>query len=128
MKYIFILPIILLLSATAAMADTCSTFGFCGTRVSLPIFGPGPVTNLGSGTEAAVNASAHVAWSLAIPLLGEKLGGSKGKWIAGLSWIGLTLIQEVFFHTPVNPGPEYASEVRTDLITKIVPTILVLSF
>lgn len=122
--------LLILFAGTSAMADSgsCSTFGFCGTTVSLPVFGPGPLTNLGAGSEAVVNASAHVGWALAIPLLGEKIGGKKGKWIAGLSWIALTLVHETFFHAPPNPDPEYASEVRTDLITKIVPTLLVLSF
>ncbi len=94
----------------------------------MPVFGPGPTTNLSSGPEAVSNASAHVAWALAVPLIGEKLGGKKGKWIAGLAWIGLALVQEAFFHTPENPGYDYPSEVRTDLLTKIVPTVLVLSF
>lgn len=124
MKYLIIG---LLLFGSNCSADTCTSIGVCGFNPSLPVFGPGPLTNLGD-PGAATNAAAHIGWSLAIPLLGEHFGGKKGKWIAGLSWIALTLVQESFFHTPENPSESYPSEVRTDLITRIVPTVLVLSF
>ena len=73
-------------------------------------------------------AAAHVGFALAIPLLGEHFGGSKGKWVAGLSWIAFTIAWEGLIHSPANLSAGYPSEVRTDLITRIVPTILVLSF
>lgn len=132
MRNFIIVFVLLLLSAISAKADdnwgTCSSIGFCGFRPSLPVFGSGPATNLGSGNTAVMNATMHIALATAIPLVGYKLGGSKGKWIAGLSWIALTLIQESFFHAPNTPGVAYASEVRTDLLTRIAPTLLVLSF
>lgn len=91
-------------------------------RPSLPVFDRGPLTNLGVGDGAVTNASAHVAWSLAVPLLGEKIGGRRGMWIAGLSWIALTLVQESLFHAPPKPSQMYPAEVRTDLATRILPT------
>jgi len=96
-------------------------------RPSLPLFGPGPVVNFLNGDNQAVtNASAHVAWSLAVPLVAEHFGGRKGLWIGGLSWMALTVVQESLFHAPPHPGPGYASEVRSDLLTRIVPTALIL--
>lgn len=96
-------------------------------RPSLPLFGPGPVVNfLGGDNQAVTNASAHVAWSLAVPLVSQHFGGRKGLWIGGLSWIALTMVQESLFHAPPKPGPGYASEVRSDLLTRIVPTALLL--
>src|SRR5690348_12299977 len=69
------------------------------------------------------NASAHIGWALAIPLAGEQLGGRKGLWIAGLSWMTFTLVQETFFHAPPHPSPAYPGEVRGDLLTRLVPTL-----
>ncbi len=90
------------------------------------MFGGGRVVNIFDSDQALTNAAAHVGWSLAIPLIGERLGGRKGMWVAGLSWIALTVTQESFFHAPPNPGPAYASEFRSDLITRIVPCAAVL--
>jgi predicted alpha/beta-hydrolase family hydrolase len=103
-------------------------------RASLPVFGPGPLTNLNCyprwsdrGCDAAwTNAAAHVGWSLAIPLLGKEVGGRRGLWIAGGAWIAASLLQEAFLHAPEHPGPGYPSEVRTDLLTRLVPCALVL--
>jgi hypothetical protein len=100
------------------------------TSPDLPVFGPGPVTNLSQGGAALTNASAHVGWSLAFPLAGRVVGGRKGMWIAGLSWIAYSLANESFFHEPSHPGQGYPAEVRTDLISRIVPcaTVLLLGF
>ena len=106
----------------------CVTTSAAHADPSLPVFGSGPLTNLGEGGIAVENASAHVAWALAIPLLGQEIGGARGKWISGGAWIAFSLIQEAFFHAPANPGAAYPSEVRTDLITRIAPTVLVLTF
>ncbi|HTP30312.1 MAG TPA: hypothetical protein VMK12_32235 [Anaeromyxobacteraceae bacterium] len=73
------------------------------------------------------NAVAHVGFSLAIPLLGEHFWGRKGLWISGLSWIGFTLLQESLFHAPPNPGPDYPAEVRSDLITRLIPCATLLA-
>src|SRR3990172_6820556 len=91
-------------------------------RPSVPVFGGGDFVNFTSGDNQVVtNAAAHVGFSLAIPLLGEHFWGRKGLWISGLSWMALTLVQESMFHAPPNPGPGYAAEVRSDLITRLVP-------
>ncbi len=95
-------------------------------RPSLPLFDHGPLFNLkvnGKWDDRAVtNASAHAAWSLAVPLLGQEIGGRKGLWIAGLSWIALSFVTEAFFHAPPGPtGPAYAAEVRTDIASKVLP-------
>jgi hypothetical protein len=90
-------------------------------RPHFPVFGGGKLVNIFDDDAALTNASAHVAWSLAVPLLGERLGGRKGLWVSGLSWIALSLAQEALFHAPPNPGAGYPSEVRADLITRIVP-------
>jgi len=96
-------------------------------RPSMPVFGPGPAVNFASGdNQALTNASAHVAWALAVPLVSEHFGGRKGLWIGGLSWIAATVVQESLFHAPANPGPGYPAEVRSDLLTRIVPTAILL--
>lgn len=96
---------------------------------SLPVAGGGPIFNFDQGDQAMTNAAAHVGFALAVPLLGEHFWGSKGRVIAGVSWIALTLIHESLFHAPRGPqSAEYPSEVRTDLVTCIVPTLFVLTF
>lgn len=97
--------------------------------ISLPIFGGGPATNVQCAPwkdrdcdAAWTNASAHVAWSLAVPLVGERIGGRRGLWIAGGAWIAATLVQEAFFHP--GDGPEE----RTDLLTRLVPCVVLLAF
>jgi AbrB family looped-hinge helix DNA binding protein len=86
------------------------------------------VNFLDGDNQAMTNAAAHVGFSLAIPLLGEHFWGRKGLWISGLSWMAFTLVQESMFHAPANPGPGYPAEVRSDLITRLVPcaTLLVI--
>lgn len=128
MKYLIILTMLFIPSLSFA-DGACTSVGFCGFNPSLPVFGGGPMFNFGESDQAMTNASAHIAWSLVVPLVGEKIGGNRGKWIAGLSWIAFTLLRETLTHAP--PGPQgyaYPSEVRTDLITSIVPTLIVLSF
>lgn len=117
----------LLLMVFILHSTCCSASSLQPFNPSLPLFGSGPVTNL-SSAESYTNASAHIAWALAIPLLGEHYGGHKGKLYAGLSWIAFSIITESFFHAPQHTSDGYPSEVRTDLITKLVPTLLVLSF
>ncbi len=113
--------VLILLAAPTALADPSNGLP-TQFRPSFPLFGAGPLTNLGGGdNQALTNASAHIAWSLAIPLAGERIGGRKGLWIAGVSWIVLSIVQESLFHAPVNPGPGYAAEFRTDIITRVVP-------
>ncbi len=94
------------------------------------LFGGGPLLNLkvnGQWDDRAVtNAAAHVGFAVAVPMAGYYAGGRKGMWIAGLSWIGLSLFTETLMHAPPNAGPMYASEFRTDLASKIIPTAAIL--
>jgi hypothetical protein len=117
----------LFLCAVSARADPSNGLP-TEFRPSFPVFGGGPMVNFLNGdNQALTNASAHVAWSLAVPAIGQMLWGRKGLWISGLSWIALTVVQESLFHAPSQPGLDYPSEVRSDLITRIVPcaTLLV---
>ncbi|BDG09646.1 hypothetical protein [Anaeromyxobacter paludicola] len=98
------------------------------TSPNLPVFGGGKLVNIFDDDAALTNASAHVAWSLALPLGGYAVGGRRGMWIAGLSWIGAAFLTETFFHAPPRPGAAYPSEVRADLLTKVVPCAAVLAW
>lgn len=84
-----------------------------------------PITNLclpvSSCDGAWTNASAHAGWAVAIPLTGYTVDGRRGMYVAGLTWIGWTLLNEWQFHGPT-PGPE----LRTDLLSRILPTLLVM--
>ena len=127
------LPLLAALTLTLhpgpAQARQEMTLGmFSGFNPNLQVFGPGPFVNVFLNDQAATNASAHLAWSTAIPLAGERIGGRKGLWIAGIGWLVLTLVGEGFFHAPVHPDPYYSSEVRTDLLTRCVPTVAILSY
>lgn len=96
------------------------------------VAGPGPALNvppfMDANDRAITNASAHVGWALAVPLVGERIGGRKGLWISGLAWVALTLAQEQWLHAPAQPDPFYPSEVRTDLVTRILPTLALLAW
>jgi hypothetical protein len=92
-----------------------------------PLFGPGPLTNLGVDEQANNNASLHALWALAIPLAGKAVCDRKGMWIAGGSWIAASLVSELWFHAPDNAGPGYAPEFRADLISRLLPTLVLLT-
>jgi hypothetical protein len=109
-----------------AAAISLLLLAHCATpRAYFPVFGPGPLTNLQAGNydAATTNASLHALWALAIPVAGRSIDGRRGALVCGGGWIAAALVGEAFFHAPENPGPNYASEVRTDLLTKIVPTL-----
>ena len=98
---------------------------------NLDVAGPGAFTNLGANEQANTNAVAHTFAALAIPLLGEHVAGRKGLWYAGLGWVAYTLIEEGMYHCPASAGichspAGYPAEVRTDLLTRIVPTLVLL--
>jgi hypothetical protein len=93
-----------------------------------PVFGGGRFVNIFDSDVALTNASAHLAWALAVPMAGEHVGGRKGLWISGVSWMTLSLVQEAFFHAPAKPSPRYPSEVRADLLTRLVPTAAILAW
>ena len=42
--------------------------------------------------------------------------------------MALTVVQESLFHAPANAGPGYPAEVRSDLITRLVPCATLLLF
>lgn len=119
----------LLIGTQLHAAQGTGEVGLFAFNPSLPVTGGGPAFNFNQGDQAMTNALAHIGFALAIPLIGDKLGGSKGKWIAGIGWIALTLVQESLFHAPKGAqGVNYPSEVRTDLLTRIAPTLLVLAW
>lgn len=121
--------------ASALALALLLTTGCFTPRASLPVFSAGPLTNLSCSGDRnsnacdrpATNAMAHAGWALAIPGLGHAVGGRKGLRWAGAAWIGYSLINEALFHAPPGQlGPEYAAEVRTDLLSRIVPTLVLL--
>jgi hypothetical protein len=91
---------------------------------SLDVFGSGPFTNIGGGDEQAwTNAVAHVWFGSMCPLAGYYVDGRRGLRIAAASCAGLVLLRETFFHGRT-PGPE----VRTDLVTGLLPPVALLAF
>lgn len=104
--------------AALALCTLCA----CATpRAYMPLTGGGPLVNVGRSDQALTNASAHIGWALAIGAAGYALGGRQGLRAACGAWSAASLVGEAFFHAPSNPDPYYPSEVRTDLITKIIP-------
>jgi hypothetical protein len=70
----------------------------------------------------ATNFSAHVGWSVALVLAGAALFGRRGLWAAGVAWLAYSLVNELFLH-----GPTGARELRLDLVSRLVPCVLVLA-
>jgi hypothetical protein len=64
----------------------------------------------------ATNFTAHVGWSLAVPLAGKAIDGKRGMLIAGGSWIAFSLVNEFVLH-----GPEDARERRLNLLSRLLP-------
>ncbi len=126
MKYL--VSVALLLLAAPARPDPSNGLP-TEFRPSFPVFGSGKFVNFLNGdNQAMTNAAAHVGFSLAVPLVGEHFWGRKGLWATGLSWMALTVIQESLFHAPPNAGPGYAAEVRSDLLTRLLPCATLLLF
>ena len=69
----------------------------------------------------ATNFSAHVGWSLAIPLAGHAIGGKRGALIAGGAWMAATLVNELALHGPTPPR-----ERNQDLLSALLPCALVM--
>lgn len=69
----------------------------------------------------AVNFSAHVAWSLALPLAGNAVDGKRGTLIAGSAWIAYSLVNEFAFHPPLQPR-----ERALNLVSRLVPCAVVM--
>jgi hypothetical protein len=67
-------------------------------------------------------AAMHAGWSLAVPLVGEKIGGRKGLWVAGLTWLTLATVEQTMFQPRATPA-----EHRSDVLTKLVPCMTVLA-
>lgn len=91
------------------------------------MFDRGPLTNLGSDA-ANTNAASHVGWALALPLIGERCAGRKGLWAVGGAWLTFSLVSELWFHAPDGAGPSYVPEFRTDMISRLLPTMGLLSW
>jgi hypothetical protein len=111
-------------SATARAGDLSPSMPHY--RPDFPVFGGGKLVNVFDDDQALTNAAAHVGWAIAVPLAGERIGGRKGLWIAGVSWMALSVVQEALFHAPAQPEAGYPSEVRADLLTRLVPTAALL--
>ena len=90
--------------ASIVLAVALTAFDLTPRDPHLPIFGPGKFMLLDSDA-ALTNASAHVAWSMAIPLAGKAVGGRKGLWVAGLTWMTWSVVNETFFHAPPKLSP-----------------------
>lgn len=73
------------------------------------------------GQQEATNFSAHVAWSLALPLAGSAVADKRGAFIAGGAWLTYSLVNEFVFH-----GPEDARERRLNLVSRLVPCAIVM--
>ena len=87
---------------------------------------PDPLFNIPPWYTAAcdaciTNASAHVAWAALLPLAGHQVSPKHGALIAGGAWIAWTLAVE----WPTHQGAA-GSEIRTDLLTRIVPALAVM--
>ena len=108
-------------------------------RPYFPVFskGDGRAFNLFNDATTLENGASHFSAALSIPLLaryvGEAIGGKtvgrKAFWIAGLTWIGVSLLQESCFHAAKTSYKDraYPSEVRADLLTRVIPTMVLLS-
>ena len=71
----------------------------------------------------ASNFAAHAGWAFAIPLAGHAVDGKRGALLAGGSWMAFTLVNEFALH-----GPESARERNLNLISRLLPTLAVLTW
>jgi hypothetical protein len=71
--------------------------------------------------QEATNFSAHVGWSLALPLAGYAVADRKGLYVAGGAWLAYSLVNEFAMH-----GPENAHARRLDPISRLVPCTAVM--
>jgi hypothetical protein len=93
---------------------------------NLDVFGQGPLTNLGEGDRAQVNASAHASGAVAVTLIGAVASESRcrGAVRGAAAQSAFALGYEAFYHAPDQPGAAYPSELRTGLLTLILPAWL----
>jgi len=70
----------------------------------------------------ATNFSAHVAWSLLVPLIGYAIGGRKHGLQLGAIWIAYSLFNELLLH-----GPTDVREFALNLISRLVPSAVVMT-
>ena len=71
--------------------------------------------------QEAANFGAHAGWSLALPLLGKEIGGKRGLYIVGGSWLAFSLINEFALH-----GAESSRERNLNLVSRLAPCALVM--
>lgn len=90
-------------------------------KLSLPITEGGPAFNVPPfapfSEQTVANASAHVGWSLAVPLLAGELWGRRASAWTGIGWCAATTGWEATRHFKHGP------EVRTDLLTNCLPSL-----
>lgn len=68
---------------------------------------------------AWTNASAHVAWSLAVPAVAELSCGKNCRRIASAGWILSAIAIEDLTHSKARPD-----ERRTDYVSKLLPCLI----
>ena len=81
------------------------------------------VSSVFANDAEATNASAHAAWSIALPLAGYAVDGRRGLYIAGGAWLAYSLVNEFALH-----GPEDSRERNLDLLSRILPCAAILLF
>jgi hypothetical protein len=79
------------------------------------------LTGIFASDGEAVNFSAHTAWSVAAPLVGQALFGRAGLWSVGGTWIAYSLVNEFALH-----GPESERERNLNLVSRLAPCAVVL--
>jgi hypothetical protein len=110
------------LTLFAARADA-ALVGFDGpTKPRLPLFESGPPVDLFQNEGKLTIGLMHAGWSLAVPLVGEKIGGRKGLWVAGLTWLAASVVEQTMFQPHASPA-----EHRSDMLTKVVPCLTLLA-
>ena len=117
---------------TLLAAFACLLPGAARHDLSFPVFGSGAFLNVygpGDRDRARTNASAHIWYSLAVPLLAQRIGGQQAMRIAVVAHVLDVLVYEAAFHHPRGspPNAEYNAELRTGLITLLVPALVYLA-
>ena len=79
------------------------------------------VSSVFASDAEATNFSAHVGFSLALPLAGYAVDGRRGMYVAGGAWLAYSLVNEFALH-----GPEDSRERNLDLISRILPCAAVM--
>jgi hypothetical protein len=117
------LALLALALATVAAPAHAEVFRLEGpTSPTLPIFKGGKAVDMFDNQAKFNIAMMHAGWSLVLPLAGEKIGGRKGLWVAGLTWLALATVEQTLFQPRATPA-----EHRSDVLTKLVPCMTLLA-